>query len=128
MKIRRTIAMSAAALTLGLGVAQMRAADEVEKLQPDQDATVQFGAPQPQTPPVNIVVPDEVTITKGSTVTWIVNGGGHGIGIYKVSNHTTRDDITEDLCLDPVVCNAASANQQYIITDHNGDTVVDTGT
>lgn len=128
MKIRRTIAMSAAVLTLGLGVAQIAGADDDKKPQAPHDATVQFGAPQPQTPPVNVVTPDEVTITKGGTVTWIVNGGGHGISIYKVSNHTTRQDIAEDLCLDPAVCNAASASQQYIITDHNGNIVLDSGT
>jgi plastocyanin len=126
--IRRTIATSVAVLTLGLGGARIAVADDQQKPQAVQDATVQFGAPQPQTPPVNIVTPVEVTILKGGTVTWIVNGGGHGIGIYKVSNHTTRDDIAQDLCLDPAVCNAAAANQQYIVTDGNGNIVLDSGT
>ena len=126
MTIRQAVAMSAMVLTLGLGVARTGAATDDAKRQSTLDATVQFGAPQPQTPPVNVVVPDEVTITKGGTVTWIVNGAGHGIGIYKVSNHTTRDDVAEDLCLDPAVCGAAAANLQYVITDGKGDVVLDT--
>jgi hypothetical protein len=69
MPIRQTVAMSAVVLTLGLGVARTGAATDDAKRQSTLDATVQFGAPQPQTPPVNVVVPDEVTIRKGSTVT-----------------------------------------------------------
>ena len=51
-----------------------------------QDATVNFGQPQNQTPdpaPVGAAVahflmPNDVTIRKGGTVTFVVNGGGHG--------------------------------------------------
>jgi plastocyanin len=89
---------------------------------------VNFGAPQPQTAPVNVITPDEVTIAKGGTVTWVVNGGGHGIGIYKVSKNTTRDDIAQDLCHTPATCDAAAANLQYIITDHKCDIIIDSGT
>src|SRR5207248_9465410 len=32
------------------------------------------------------------------TVTFVVNGGGHGITIHPVSKNTTRADIAEDLC------------------------------
>jgi plastocyanin len=71
-----------------------------------QDATVHFGQAQPQTPdpaPVGASVthfldPDDVTIHKGGTVTFVVNGGGHGITIHPVSKNTTREDIAQDLC------------------------------
>ena len=71
-----------------------------------QDATVNFGQPQNQTPdpaPVGAAVthflmPNDVTIRKGGTVTFVVNGGGHGIAIHPVDKHTTREDIAEDLC------------------------------
>src|SRR5438132_10656003 len=71
-----------------------------------QDAVVHFGQPQPQTPapaPVGAAVthflaPDDVTIHKGGTVTFVVNGGGHGIAIHPVSKKTSRDDIAADLC------------------------------
>ena len=71
-----------------------------------REATVQFAQPQPQTPdpaPVgasvtHLLVPDDVTIAKGGTVNFIVNGGGHGIAIHEVSNKTTRADIAEDFC------------------------------
>src|SRR5262249_39563552 len=65
------------------------------------DVTVQFGQNQfPQSaPPLNhILDPNDVTINKGGTVTFEVNGGGHGIAIYPVSKNTDREDIGEDLC------------------------------
>src|SRR5262245_34474737 len=86
MRSRRTIAVAAAVLTCAVGFTQTSAADEEQ--QAVHDATVNFGAPQPQVAPVNVVVPEEVTIVKGGTVTWVVNGNAHGISIYKVANHT----------------------------------------
>jgi plastocyanin len=70
------------------------------------NVTVHFGQPQPQTPdpaPVGAAVthflePSEVTIAKGGSVTFVVNGGGHGIVIHPVNEETTRADIAEDLC------------------------------
>ena len=50
------------------------------------------------TAPLHVVVPDDVTIAKGETVTFMVNGGGHGLAIYPVSQHTTRADIIDGLC------------------------------
>src|SRR5262245_7573054 len=110
------------------------------------DATVQFGQHQPQTPdPVvgtavtNFLFPDDVTIAKGGTVTFVVNGGGHGIAIHEVDKKTTRADIAEDLCdgatpenADPIidrrnraaVCNGGAIT----IVDINGQTVTVTGT
>ena len=74
-----------------------------------QNATVHFAMPQPQFPasgtpgtPDNsashFLLPDDVTIKKGGTVTFVVNGGGHGIAIHEVNKKTTREDIAEDLC------------------------------
>ena len=34
---------------------------------------------------LQVVVPDDVAIQKGGTVTFIVNGPGHGIALYPVS-------------------------------------------
>jgi hypothetical protein len=65
------------------------------------DTVVAFGEPHPQSSLsqfAHILVPDDVTIQKGGTVTFVVNGGGHGIAIYPVSKDTTREDITRQLC------------------------------
>lgn len=67
---------------------------------------VHFGQPQVQTPdpaPVGAAVthflmPNDVTIKEGQAVNFVVNGGGHGIAIHRVSKDTTRDDIARDLC------------------------------
>ena len=100
------------------------------------DATVHFGAMQPQPGPPgsplnHVVVPDEATIFKDGTVTFFVNGGGHGIAVYPVSKNTTREDIAEDLCQGgPALCNgpAGTANLRYLITDGDGNLVIDTST
>jgi plastocyanin len=71
-----------------------------------QDATVYFGQHQIQTPdpaPVGAAVthflfPEDVTIVRGGTVNFVVNGGGHGIAIHPVSKKTTRSDIAAGLC------------------------------
>jgi hypothetical protein len=73
---------------------------------PSQETIVNFGQPQPQTPdgaPVGAAVthfldPEDVTISKDSILTLVVNGGGHGIAIHPVSKDTTRANIAEDLC------------------------------
>jgi plastocyanin len=80
--------------------------DDGKKPKPVRDAVVHFGQPQPQTPappPVgnavtNFLDPDDVTIREGGTVTFVVNGGNHGIAIHEVSRSTTRTDIAKDLC------------------------------
>jgi len=97
------------------------------------DAVVQFGPshPQPDAPLLHRLVPNEVSIHKGGTVLFIMNGGGHRVAIYQVSNHTTRADIESDLCQGGVaVCNvtAATQNLQYLITDGKGDLIIDTQT
>src|SRR5262245_14813013 len=97
------------------------------------DAVVQFGPPHPQPAPplLHRLIPDEVTIHKGGTVLFVVNGGGHRVLIYPVSEHTTRADIEEDLCQGGVtVCNPANGTQnlRYLITDGKGDLIIDTET
>ena len=96
------------------------------------DAVVLFGPshPQPAAPGNHVLVPDEVTILKGGTVTFQVNGGGHGVAIYPVFKHTTRADIEDDLCPDgpgAPFCVGPTANPAFLITDGKGDLIVDTG-
>lgn len=99
-----------------------------------EDAFVHFGQPQPQSPvaaETHIVVPDEVRIFRGGTVTFVVNGGNHGIGIYPVSRNTTREDIAAQLCQGgPTVCNPAAGthNINYEIEDGRGNLIIVTGT
>jgi plastocyanin len=117
--------LPALALTVG-GVTNASA-------QATDDAVVQFGPvhPQPAAPLLHRLVPDEVSIQKGGTVLFIINGGGHRILIYPVSKNTTREDIEQDLCQGGVtVCNVANAtqNEQYLITDGKGDLIIDTET
>jgi plastocyanin len=119
--------LCAFAVTLVLTVA----AAAIASAQAVDDAVVQFGPqhPQPAAPLQHRLVPDEVTIHKGGTVLFVMNGGGHRVAIYEVSNHTTRADIEADLCQGGVsVCNVAAGTQnlQYLITDGNGDLIIDT--
>ena len=115
------------AVILTLGLAASVAAQAVD------DAVVQFGPehPQPAAPLQHRLIPDEVTIHKGGTVLFMLNGGGHRVTIYEVSDHTTRADIEADLCQGGVtVCNGAAGTQnlQYLITDGKGDLIIDTQT
>lgn len=96
------------------------------------DVTVHFGDPAILAGTANqVVMPDEVTIRKDGTVTFIVNGPGHGIGIYPVSKETTRDDITAQLCPhDPVTnacTDAAFPNLDHAIHDGKGKLIIVTG-
>jgi len=105
------------------------------------DVVVQFGQgqPQPGGATTNYLDPDDVTVAEGGTVTFVVNGGGHGVALYRVHKKTTRADIAADLCQGPAgtaendraaratVCNAAAgtANLAYQLTDADGDVVVE---
>ncbi len=96
------------------------------------DVVVNFGDPVALAGAANqVVVPDDVTILKGGTVTFVVNGPGHGIAIYPVSRDTTRDDITAQLCahdqatqacLDPTF-----ANGDHTMTDGKNNAIIVTG-
>ena len=104
-----------------------------------QNAVVDFGEPQPQgTPaaathflkPVGGVKDGEATILKDGTVTFRVNGGGHGVSVYRVSKDTTRDDIIgtgDGLCPTRSGCLAAFIAAAHTITDGKGNVVVDIG-
>jgi plastocyanin len=98
-----------------------------------QNVIVNFGDPIQLAGAANhVVVPDEVAIAKGGTVTFVVNGGGHGIAIYPVSKETTRDDITAQLCAhDPVTgacVDLTFPNDDHTIRDAKGNTIIVTGT
>lgn len=106
MKSRSWIVFGAAlALTVALPVIG-HGKDGKDNDRPAKEWTVHFGQPQPQTPdaaPVGAAVthflaPNDLTIVKGDSVNFVVNGGGHGIAIHPVSKKTTRADIAEDLC------------------------------
>jgi hypothetical protein len=158
MSIRTTGILVGAALAIAVSSSMMVRADD--KDQPSKDWTVHFGQPQPQTPdpaPVGAAVthflmPNDIKINKGDTVTFVVNGGGHGIAIHPVSKNTTRQDIAQDLCAgatpenpDPIVdrrtrnavCNGTivtgvgaivgTQNLNYDITDGKGNLIIHTG-
>jgi hypothetical protein len=97
------------------------------------DVIVNFGDPVALAGDANqVVVPDEVTISKDETVTFVVNGGGHGIAIYPVSDKTTREDITAQLCAhDPVLGTCTDptfANADHSIRDGKDNVIIVTGT
>jgi plastocyanin len=122
----RILCTLSAALALTVAVAAA-----VANAQAVDDAVVQFGPlhPQPAAPLLHRLIPDEVSIHKGGTVLFVMNGGGHRVVIYEVSNHTTRADIEADLCQGGAsVCNVAAGTQnlQYLITDGSGTLIVDT--
>ena len=139
--MNRLRAIPVLGVVLALGAAVQitgRAAGSSQESNHEQavpDALVNFGSPQPQPTPVqkaNQLVPDEVTINKGGTVTFRVNGGGHGIAIYPVSKNTTRDDITSQLCVHDAatgLCDTTkfSANGEHEIVDGKGNLIIDTG-
>lgn len=97
------------------------------------DVVVNFGDPNTLAGAANqVVVPDEATISKDGTVTFVVNGGGHGIAIYPVSDNTTREDITAQLCAHDPVTNACTdavlANADHTIRDGKDNVIIVTGT
>jgi plastocyanin len=145
---RRVILAIAAACSLAVafplrGTAKDKDKDDVDaNVVVQHDAVVQFGQGQPQGSPAAVthfLDPDDVTVDEGGTVTFVVNGGGHGVALYRVDKKTTRADIAADLCQGPpgtaendraaraTVCNAAAgtANKAYQLTDADGDVVVE---
>jgi hypothetical protein len=149
MKSGRTILVVIGVLALAVAFPLAGRTDDKDK---DNKATtavvVYFGQPQPQGAPAAVthfLLPDDVTIRKGESVNFVVNGGGHGIAIHRVSKNTTRDDIAADLCQGgandadrlgrSAVCNATivtgvdaiigTQNLAYQITDGKDDLVID---
>ncbi len=137
MKSRRTIPVLTAALALALAfpliVRTAGTGKDDDKKKAPQDAIVNFGDPVTLAGAGNqVLVPDDTTISKGGTITFVVNGGGHGIAIYPVSKNTTREDITQQLCMHDPVMNAcvdpAFANADHTIRDGKDNVVMVTGT
>jgi len=131
MRTRRTIPVVAAAFALSLAIPLTARTYDHQK--PPSDIVVNFGDPVTLAGAANqVLVPDEATIQKGGTVTFVVNGGGHGIAIYPVSKKTTREDITAQLCAhDPVTgacVDPAFANGDHTIVDGKENVVIVTGT
>jgi plastocyanin len=102
----RLTAVAMVIVTAAVGTALLAKGDDNKA---PAEVTVHFAMPQPQpaqagvpgTPDnssTHFLMPDDVTVRKGGTVTFVVNGGGHGIAIHPVSKDTTRADIAEDLC------------------------------
>jgi plastocyanin len=167
MKRRQAVSGVAFALvsTLALGVG-VRAVDKDKKAEAPAEATVQFAMAQPQPPAAgtpgtpdnsstHFLTPDDATIRKGGSVTFVVNGGGHGIAVHPVSRNTTRAGIAAQLCNNGIadeadrrarnaVCNGrivtnpvdvngtptavtGTDNLNYEIADGNGDAIIVTG-
>lgn len=117
-------------LVLGATIALSSAAVIEAQNQLLSDTTVMHFGPTnssapPMSAPLHVVVPDEVTIAKGETVTFMVNGGGHGVAIYPVSNHTTRADIIAGLCTTGPGCGLPASQAAFLVTDHKGDVIID---
>jgi hypothetical protein len=148
MTLRRLVAATATIIfAASIGTA-VRAKDGDKDSKAPMDAVVQFAQLVSPAPPAGSLAgtlthflnPDDVTIRKGGTVTFVINNGGHGLAIYPVAKKTTREDIAEDLCQGPpgtaesdraarfTVCQAAQANLNYDITDAKGDLIIRTGT
>jgi plastocyanin len=135
MRSRRTISIVTAALALALALPLAAGTDgkDKDKNKAPLDVLVNFGDPVTLAGAANqVLVPDEATIRKGGTVTFVVNGGGHGIAIYPVSKDTTRDDITMQLCAHDPVTNACVdptfANADHTIRDGRNNVIIMTGT
>ena len=128
MKIRHTIPIVSVtiALTFAFPLNARTDHDEVNVI-------VNFGDPVTLAGAGNqVVVPDEVSIDKGGSVTFVVHGPGHGIALYPVSHNTTRDGIAAQLCAhDPnthVCTDPTFANGDHTIRDGKGNVIIVTGT
>jgi plastocyanin len=133
MNTGRTIPLltPALALVFSLGVSTDNGGthSDLDRINAPQDVLVQFGDPDTLVGAGNqVLVPDETAILKGGTVSFIVNGAGHGIAIYPVSNNTTREDITAQLCPhDPACGDPAFANTDRTIRDGKNNVIIVTG-
>ena len=128
MYVRRTLQPVAVGLGLVVTLSLITAVHRVYAQDVPMEAIVQFGSahPQPAAPHHHVLDPAEVTIRKGGTVIFQVNGGAHGVAIYEVEAKTTRDDIIADLCPDGPggPCVGATANPAREITDADNDVIV----
>jgi plastocyanin len=131
MKRRVTISLAAVGLAFAIPLSA-RTAQQGNANAP-QDTIVNFGDPIALTGAANqVVVPDEASVQKGGTVTFVVNGPNHGIAIYPVSKNTTRNDVTAQLCAhDPTTqacVDLTFVNADHTIQDGKNHTVIVTGT
>ena len=121
MKIRQTFPLVSATLALTF-------AFPLNARTGQDDVIVNFGDPVMLAGAGNqVVVPEEVSIDKGGTVTFVVNGPGHGIALYPVSKDTTRDGINAQLCPHDPVCDPAFANGDHTIRDGKDNVIIVTG-
>lgn len=136
MNSPRVLTIIGAALTLAAAIPISGHANDQNQdtnhAQAVPDAFVNWGSPQPQPTPAqksHELVPNEVTINKGGTVTFRVNGGGHGIAIHPVSKGTTRDDVTGQLCVHDAVTglcvDPTFANGAHQILDGKGNVIIE---
>jgi hypothetical protein len=117
--MRPTVSLLAAFI-LAVAVPSYAQHGQHSQQSPPESATVEFGILQTipigglstlcsQAPPfggptdpcayrIHALFPDHVTVAKGGEVSFNIHGGGHGFAIYKVSKHTTRNDIGQQLC------------------------------
>lgn len=138
MKSGRTFLAVTAALAVAAALPIAGRADDKgndKDNKPPENVIVDFGSPQPQPAPAQLsheLVPNEVTIQKRGTVTFRVNGGGHGVAIYPVSENTTRAGITAQLCThDPVthLCTDTTFSAgDHTIVDGEGNVIIVSGT
>ena len=133
MKFRRAFPVVAAALALAFAFPLIVRTEHGGNQKPPTDIIVNFGDPVALAGDANhVVVPEDATIRKGGTVTFVVNGGGHGLAIHPVSKDTTREDITAQLCAHDPVTHACTdptfANADHTILDGENNVVIVTGT
>jgi hypothetical protein len=135
MKSGRAILIVAAVFSLAAAVPMAGHDDKDKHKAPPKDIVVEFGQAQPQpipnAPDTHNLTPNDATVRVGGTVTFNVNGGGHGIAVYPVSRNTTREDIDEDLCQGgTALCNGAAgtANLEYHIIDGRHHLIIETDT
>jgi hypothetical protein len=87
MNIRRATLLLIAAVVSAVPLSTTTGAQGADKA--PADVIVHFGDPFNLAGAVNqVVLPNDLTIRKDGTVTFVVYGPGHGIGIYPVSNET----------------------------------------
>jgi plastocyanin len=113
--------------------ARAKDGDNKDKPAP-QEVTVDFGVAGQAGANNHFLVPDEAMVSKGGSVVFRVNGGGHGVSIYKVSKDTTREDIInaagspQGLCPIRANCPADFIDAAHQVHDGHDRLVVDIGT
>ena len=131
MNSRRTFPLIRAAFAVIVAILVTAEAVALDSNSP-LNVVVNFGDPDfSVVPPANhVLIPDDAAVGKDGTVTYVVNGGGHGIALYPVSDNTTRDEITSQLCAHVAgACgDPAFANGDVTIRDGKNDVIIMSGT